>query len=75
MFSVIVRRSTLTIRSTMGMRMNRPGPFGCGNSRPRRKMMPRSYSRATLIAELRKSTSRNAKIATTIRALVIGVSG
>jgi hypothetical protein len=38
-------------------------------------MMPRSYSRATLIAELTKRTSTNAKIETTIRAAVIGVSG
>src|SRR5205809_7286463 len=45
MLSVIVRRSTLTIRSTIGIRMKRPGPFGAGSSRPSRKMMPRSYSR------------------------------
>src|SRR6478672_6308613 len=57
MFSVIVRRSTLTMRSTIGMRMKSPGPFGSGSSRPRRKMMPRSYSRATLIAENRNSTT------------------
>ena len=30
MFSVIVRRSTLTIRSTIGIRMKSPGPFGSG---------------------------------------------
>src|SRR5712691_10310639 len=56
--SVIVRRSTLTIRSTIGMRMKRPGPFGSASRRPSRKMMPRSYSRATLMAEKRKRTSR-----------------
>ena len=50
MFSVIVRRSTLTIRSTIGISRKRPGPFGAGSSRPSRKTMPRSYSRATLIA-------------------------
>src|SRR6266508_2797980 len=57
--SVIVRRSTFTIRSTTGIRMKRPGPFGWGRSRPSRKMIPRSYSRATLIAENRKRTIRN----------------
>ena len=51
MFSVIVRRSTFTIRSTIGIRMNRPGPFGGSSSRPRRKTTPRSYSRATLTAD------------------------
>ncbi len=30
MFSVIVRRSTLTIRSTIGISRKRPGPFGSG---------------------------------------------
>src|SRR5947207_10030043 len=58
MVSVIVRRSTLTIRSTIGIRMKRPGPFGSGKSRPRRKTIPRSYSRATLIAEIRNRTTR-----------------
>src|SRR5947199_6406466 len=58
MFSVIVRRSTFTIRSTTGMSRKRPGPFGSGSNRPSRKTMPRSYSRATLIAEIKKRTSR-----------------
>jgi hypothetical protein len=66
MLSVIVRRSTLTILSTTGIRMKRPGPFGSGSSRPSRKMMPRSYSRATLIAEIRKRTSRKARTMMTI---------
>src|SRR6266550_2948237 len=66
--SVIVRRSTLTIRSTTGMRMNRPGPFGCGSNRPSRKTMPRSYSRATLIAAKRNNTIRNRRIAMMTRA-------
>src|SRR5689334_14133586 len=47
MLSVIVRRSTLTIRSTIGMRKTTPGPF-CGSRRPRRKTTPRSYSRRIL---------------------------
>src|SRR6476620_5438734 len=68
MLSVIVRRSTLTIRSTIGISRNRPGPFGAGSKRPRRKTIPRSYSRATLIAEIRKSTTRKSRIATRIRA-------
>ena len=46
-FNVIVRRSTFTIRSTIGIRMKSPGPFGSGSRRPRRKITPRSYSRAT----------------------------
>src|SRR5579862_4211251 len=47
MLSVIVRRSTFTIRSTTGMRKTTPGPF-CGSRRPRRKTTPRSYSRRIL---------------------------
>jgi hypothetical protein len=70
MFSVIVRRSTRTIRSTIGIRMNRPGPFGCGRRRPRRKITPRSYSRATLIALTRNSTRRKTTAARKIRAPV-----
>src|SRR3982750_867812 len=35
MFSVIVRRSTFTIRSTIGVRKKRPGPFGGAGRRPR----------------------------------------
>ena len=35
--SVIVRRSTFTIRSTIGISRKRPGPFGSGSSRPSRK--------------------------------------
>src|SRR5919204_274782 len=66
MFSVIVRRSTLTIRSTTGMSRKSPGPFGLGSSRPSRKTIPRSYSRATLIAEKRNSTTRKTTIAKTI---------
>src|SRR5690242_5030699 len=68
MFKVIVRRSTFTIRSTTGISRKRPGPFGSGSSRPRRKMIPRSYSRATLIAETRNRTIRKSRIATRIRA-------
>src|ERR671931_629657 len=64
MFRVIVRRSTLTIRSTTGIRRKRPGPFGCGSRRPRRKTIPRSYSRATLIAEMRKSRTRKRRTTT-----------
>src|SRR2546428_8824885 len=58
MFSVIVRRSTFTMRSTTGISRKSPGPFGSGKRRPRRKTIPRSYSRATLIAEMRKRTTR-----------------
>src|SRR2546423_13921772 len=58
MLSVIVRRSTFTIRSTIGISRKSPGPLGSGNNRPSRKTMPRSYSRATLIAETRKRMTR-----------------
>src|ERR1700758_4304778 len=44
MFSVIVRMSTLTIRSTIGMRKPTPGPFG-SSRRPSRNTTPRWYSR------------------------------
>src|SRR6266481_2314299 len=44
MLSVIVRRSTFTIRSTIGMRKTTPGPFG-SSSRPSRNTTPRWYSR------------------------------
>src|SRR5256885_11907320 len=44
MLRVIVRRSTLTIRSTIGIRKTTPGPFG-SSRRPSRKTTPRSYSR------------------------------
>src|SRR5215218_3515079 len=67
MLSVIVRRSTFTIRSTIGISRNSPGPFGCGSSRPSRKTIPRSYSRATLIADTRNRTAKNRMIAATIR--------
>src|SRR5688500_8615868 len=68
-FSVIVRRSTLTIRSITGMSRKRPGPFGSGSSRPRRKITPRSYSRATLIAAKRNISTRKAAAAMAIRAI------
>src|SRR5215208_2516970 len=67
MLSVIVRRSTFTIRSTIGIRRKRPGPFGSGSSRPRRNTIPRSYSRATLIADTRKSTTKKSRTAAMIR--------
>src|SRR6266566_1281535 len=49
MLSVIVRRSTLTIRSTIGIRKTTPGPFGGSSRRPSRKTTPRSYSRRILM--------------------------
>src|ERR1041385_3339435 len=68
MFSVIVRRSTFTIRSTIGIRMKRPGPFGCGSSRPSRNTIPRSYSRAPLIALIANSKTKKTTTARTTRA-------
>src|SRR2546421_6906267 len=71
MFRVIVRRSTRTIRSTIGIRRKRPGPLGSGSNRPRRKTIPRSYSRATLIAAIRNSSRRKTRTATRPRTTVI----
>src|SRR5436190_17559296 len=47
MLSVIVRRSTFTIWSTIGIFQTRPGPRGGSSSRPKRNMTARSYSRKT----------------------------
>ena len=47
---VTVLRSTLTIRSMIGISRIRPGPFWA-ISRPNRKITPRSYSRRILIDE------------------------
>src|ERR1039457_6996557 len=46
---VTTRRSILTMRSTTGMRMIRPGPLA-PSSLPSRKMTPRSYSRRMRMA-------------------------
>src|SRR5260221_4036056 len=51
MLSVIVRRSTLTIRSTIGIRKTTPGPLG-SSRRPSRKRTPRSYSRRILMKNM-----------------------
>ena len=49
------------MRSMTGMSRKRPGPFGSGSRRPRRKMTPRSYSRAILTAANRnRSTTTDA---------------
>src|SRR5262249_47532415 len=72
--SVIVRRSTRTIRSTIGIRTKSPGPFGFGIRRPRRKTTPRSYSRATFSALTRNSTRRRATMTRTMTAAVTGRS-
>jgi hypothetical protein len=69
-FSVTVRRSTRTILSMIGISRKRPGPFGGDFSRPRRKMTPRSYSRATRIADESRINSRTATAATAIRAAI-----
>src|SRR5215213_7869822 len=46
---VTILKSTLTILSTPGSRMNSPGPLGPPLTRPTRKMTPLSYSLTTLI--------------------------
>src|SRR5215207_2912003 len=63
---VTVLRSTLTILSTIGRRMNSPGPFGPPWTRPSLKMTPRSYSFTILMA---LSISETTKIATIISAI------
>src|SRR3954447_7797344 len=70
MFSVIVRRSTRTIRSTTGIRMNSPGPFGSGSSRPSRNTIARSYSRITLIALMTNSSTMKTTTTRITRAAV-----
>src|SRR5512135_3569788 len=52
----IVRRLTRTIRSIGAKTRMTPGPLGCGNSLPRRKMTPRSYS-ARILIELKRYRS------------------
>src|SRR5690348_3865977 len=47
MASVIVRRSTLTSWSTIGIFQTRPGPRGGSSSRPHLNMTARSYSLRT----------------------------
>src|SRR5215212_9577055 len=47
---VTVLRSTLTILSTIGIRIKSPGPFGPPWMRPSLKMTPLSYSLTILIA-------------------------
>src|SRR5436309_1537011 len=52
----------------IGISRNSPGPFGGDFSRPRRKMTPRSYSRATRIADESTISRRTAIAASAIRA-------
>src|SRR5215207_7761818 len=63
---VIVLRSTFTILSTPGSRMNSPGPLGPPRTRPNRKMTPRSYSLTTLMALIKVPTTKMAIITKTI---------
>src|SRR2546430_767798 len=74
MLSVIVRRSTLTIRSMIGISRKSPGPLGSGSSRPNRKTIPRSYSRATLTAATRKSSRMTATMTMTTTTAVTAVT-
>src|SRR4028119_275119 len=63
---VTVLRSILTILSTNGSRMNRPGPLAPPCTRPRRKITPRSYSFTILMA---LSMSETTAIATITKAM------
>ena len=54
---VIIRISTLTILSTMGIKMMRPGPF-VAIILPKRNITPRSYSLSTLIAAAKNKTTK-----------------
>src|SRR6185436_12533655 len=60
---VTVRSGTLTILSMIGMRKMRPGPLA-PITRPRRKITPRSYSRSTLIADVRRRNPRKMSAST-----------
>ena len=64
---VMVRKSTRTTLSTMGMIKKMPGPLG-GMSLPRRKITPLWYSGNTLIAEAR--TMITSTTTTTMMAIV-----
>src|SRR4028118_1945021 len=65
---VTVLRSILTILSTNGNRMNKPGPLAPPWTRPRRKMTPRSYSFTTLMALSMSETTNMATITTAMNA-------
>src|SRR6266511_2696432 len=56
--SATTRRSISTRRSKIGMIHVRPGPLGLWSSRPRRYTTSRSYSRTTLIADRRTTSTR-----------------
>ena len=62
-----MRRSTLRMRSTPGIKRIKPGPRA-PTSRPRRKITPRSYSCTILTAEVttRKATTTTATRTTTM---------
>ena len=74
--SVTVRRSILTIRSTIGIRKISPGPFWAIR-RPRRKMTPRSYSRRIRTPEARaiatKMMSRTTIAMTTVTSALLSL--
>ena len=59
------------MRSTIGISRKMPGPFGCGRSRPRRKITPRSYSRAILTAAKRNSKTMTSTTTIAIPAAAI----
>src|SRR5215217_7777123 len=63
---VTVLKSILTILSTSGIRINRPGPLALPWTLPRRKITPRSYSLTTLIA---LNNTEATSMATTTRAM------
>src|SRR5271157_694460 len=54
---VSMRRETRTMRSMGANTRMMPGPFGCGSTRPSRKITPRSYSRSILMEVSRYSTT------------------
>ncbi len=70
---VIVRRSTFTSWSTTGILRKSPGPFGGSSRRPSRNMTPRSYSRATRMADSAKMTTRKKTTPSPIRAAFMGI--
>src|SRR5437868_4903001 len=65
-----MRRSTLRMRSTPGMRKNSPGPRA-PTRRPRRKMTPRSYSCTILMVELSRTNASTTMVTRTTMMLGI----
>src|SRR5215212_2284361 len=63
---VTILKSTFTILSMNGRRMNSPGPLGPPLTRPTRKMTPLSYSLTTFMALIKIPATKIAIITSTM---------